>query len=158
MNIRLCISLIWLFLNVTLTSENFNMAERLQRNVPFLEVLARGTPMQKKAILKGAGDDLCRCFAEICQNVLHGCLNLTDHETNKLKKHKGSIRALGDKKVPLSRKKKIVRQKGGFLQLLAAPILGLLGDLVIGGIKKAVVRGKQRRAAARHKRNQKNRN
>ena len=156
MNIKPCILVFCLFLNVTLTNDRFNMAERLQRNVPFLEVLARGTPMQRKAVLKGAGDDLCRCFAEICHNVLHGCLNLTNHETKKLKKHKTKIRALGDEKVAWSRKKKIVKQKGGFLQLLAAPILGLLGDLVIGGIKKAVVRGKKRRAAAKHKKTQKN--
>ena len=89
------------------------MTERLQRNVPFLEILARGTPMQKKAILKGAGDDLCRCFAEICHNVLRGCLDLSKHETNKLKKHKTNIRTLGNEKVPFSRKKKIVHQKGG---------------------------------------------
>ena len=128
------------------------MANRLERNAPFLEVLARGTRKQKRGILEGPSDDLCRCLSEICHNVLNGCVALSDRETTKLRKHKALIRTLGDRKVSLPKKKKLVQQKGGFLSLLAGPILGLLGNLVVGGIRKAVARRRQRRAAAKNKR------
>lgn len=134
------------------------MTQRLERNVPFLEVIARGTPKQKQGILEGASNDLCRCLAEICHNVLKGCLNLTNREAAKLKKHKTKIRFLGDRKVSLTKKKKLVQQQGGFLSLLAAPLLSIIGDLVVGGIKKAVARRRQRKAAAfaKHKKSLRN--
>ena len=127
------------------------MAERLKRNTAYLEVLSHGTPKQRNAILEGANDDLCKCLSEICQNVLRGCLDLSDEEKIKLKRHKKKLRTLGNNKIAFSHKKKIIRQSGGFLQVLAGPILGLLGNLVIGGIKKAVARRKKRRALARLK-------
>lgn len=127
------------------------MTDRLRRNSGYLEVLAHGTPKQRKAILEGANDDLCRCLSEICLNALRGNVPLTEINTRKLRKHKGKIRKLGDHQLGFSHKKKIIRQKGGFLQLLAGPVIGIITDLVAGGIKKAVAKGKQRRALARLK-------
>ena len=121
------------------------MSRRLRNNVPYLHVLARGNNTQRQGILEGANTDLVKCLCECALNVLKGNVPLSHQEKTKLKGHKRSLRFLTDKKVGLQRKKKLVQQKGGFIAALAAPVLGILGDLIIGGIRRGIAKRKQRK-------------
>ncbi|XP_041466294.1 uncharacterized protein LOC121416842 [Lytechinus variegatus] len=57
----------------------------------------------------------------------------------------GGLKNGRDKKVTLPRKKKLIQQNGGFIAALAAPVLGILGDLIIGGIRRGIAKRKQRK-------------
>ena len=88
-----------------------------------------------------------QCLCECALNILHGNVPLTTAQKQKLRCHKNTLRTLGSKKISLTKKKKkLVNQKGGFISALAGPVLGILGELIIGGIKKGVARRRQRKA------------
>lgn len=121
------------------------MSERLKKNVPYLHVLARGSPTQRQGVLKGANTDLVKCLCECALNILKGNVPLSAAHKRKLKTQKKSLRLLSNKKVSIVRKKKLINQKGGFISAIAAPVLGILGELIIGGIRKGIARRRQRR-------------
>jgi len=55
---------------------------------------------------------------------------------SKLRRHKSKIRKIIDKETKLAKKRELLTQSGGFLPLLLAPIISLVGGLVgeaIGG-------------------------
>ena len=123
------------------------MSQRLKANVPYLHVLAKGSQTQRNGVLKGAKKDLVECLCECALNILHGNVPLSGEQKRKLRCHKTTLRALGSRKLSLAKKKKkLVNQKGGFISALAGPVLGILGELIIGGIKKGVARRRKRKS------------
>ena len=122
------------------------MSRRLEANAPYLHVLAKGSRTQRNGVLKGANKDLVECLCECALNILHGNVPLTSQQKRNLRCHKNTLRSLGSRTVSLTeKKKKLVNQKGGFISALAVPVLSILGELVIGGIKKGIARRRQRR-------------
>jgi hypothetical protein len=61
-------------------------------------------------------------------NVLNGNVGLTSCAKLNLKKHKGVLRKVADKRVPLSFKKRLIVQKGGFLLPLLTAVLPALAS------------------------------
>ncbi len=108
------------------------MSERLKDHAPYLHVLANGTIQQREGILRGAKKQLIYCLCECALNVLQGNVKLTPVAKSKLNKHKRLLRDLADKKIPVTRKKKLLlTQKGGWVTALLPPILGALGSLLL---------------------------
>ena len=102
---------------------------RLRKHSGTLTLLQKVPPGLKKVILSKASDDLVRCICDISHNVLSGTAEISRPHKKRLAKHKNSLRKLADRKLPLSRKKKII-QKGGFLgALLSAAIPAITGLL-----------------------------
>jgi hypothetical protein len=69
-------------------------------------------------------------------NVANGNVKVPPTVLSKLKKHKSKIRAAVSKKISFKKRKQLIEQSGGFLPLLLAPIVSLVGGLVgeaIGG-------------------------
>lgn len=106
------------------TGETMN---RVKRHVHLLHLLSSAGPQQRKAILKTASNDQIKSLCEICHNLLRG--NIPTAKVNKLVSYKRVIRQLADKKIPISRKRKLfINQRGsGFLSILLPTVLSLLG-------------------------------
>ena len=123
------------------------MSQRLRNNAPYLHVLAGGTPVQRKGVLRGAKKDLIETVCECALNILQGNISLSKTEKQKLNCHKHTLRSLCNRKVGLNKKKKkLLNQKGGFLPALIAPIVAsLVGDFAIRGIRRGIQRRRQRR-------------
>lgn len=110
-------------------------SNRLQRNITYLDVLAKTKPVTRKAILAHADKDLITCLCECALNILNGNVPLDSAQFNKLKKHKEQIRQLASKNLKHADRKEII-QNGGFLPALLAPILGIAGQLLVDAITK----------------------
>ena len=106
------------------------MSRRVHHNAPYLHVLAKGSDKQRQALIQGANKELITCLCECALNVLNGNIHLKPSEKKRLIKYKRYIRVLSDKKIGVQKKKKVLRQKGGFLGALLTPILGALGGLL----------------------------
>ena len=84
-----------------------NMAQRLRKSHDFLKLLAKCTPVQRKAILKVADDALVRTICECVLNVLKEALPVSKPAKRKVLAHKNSLIALTEKSTSLHKKKKI---------------------------------------------------
>ncbi|KXJ26961.1 hypothetical protein AC249_AIPGENE9928 [Exaiptasia diaphana] len=67
---------------------------------------------QRRALLQAADNKLLKAICECVLNVLRGTVKLNPSQKGKLRRHKESLRQLADKRVPLSKKKNVLVQKG----------------------------------------------
>ena len=96
------------------------------KNAAVLRALCHLDAYQRRAVLKVAKPEFIKCICECALNVLHGNVPLKQSEKMKLKRHRHCLRKLAEKKGTWKSKQKFIVQKGGFLPLLIAPILGSL--------------------------------
>jgi len=87
--------------------------KRVKTNYHTLQVLKTADPKLRKVIIS-------KCNKEVV---------LTGGDTRKLQKLKAALRKVSDKRVPLSAKKKLIVQRGGFLLHLLSAILHTLASL-----------------------------
>ena len=106
------------------------MSKRIKTNQPFIHLLARSSAKRRKLLLKQATKEELSSLFEICLNILKGNIPLSTQAFKKLQRHKNLIRTLGNKRVSIKHKKKIVNQKGGFIGSIAAIALPLLAGLL----------------------------
>ena len=71
------------------------------------------------------------CISECILNVLNGNINLTVCDTRKLQNHKAALRKISDRPEPLSKKKKLIVNGGGFLLPLLSAITPTLASLIV---------------------------
>ena len=107
------------------------MSKRLKAHAPYLHVLVNGTAKQREGLLRGADKELVYCLCECALNVLQGNVKLQSTEKTHLKKYKQRLRDLSNKKIALRTKRKLLlKQKGGWVTALIAPILSSLAGLL----------------------------
>jgi hypothetical protein len=101
-----------------------------QSSYHILNVLKTACPKLGKVIIshcdKCLGNDINECIL----NVLKGNIKLTGCSKRMLKKYKNVLRTLVDKSRPLSTKKRLIIQKGGFLLPLLTAVLPTLASLI----------------------------
>ena len=107
------------------------MSKRLKTNQPFLHLLARSGAKRRKSLLKQATKEELTTLFEICLNILQGNIPLSSYMHKKLKRAQNTLRQLADKKISITRKKKVVNQKGGFLGTVASIALPLLASILL---------------------------
>jgi hypothetical protein len=93
-------------------------------------------PKQVKGVLENSQKDLVSCLCECMHNVAKGSVPIPPATLSKLKKHRKKIRQILNGKTKQKQRKQLLEQSGGFLPLLLAPIISLVGGLVgeaIGG-------------------------
>lgn len=76
-----------------------------------------------------------KCIKAICQccvNIINGNIPLNKKDKRFLSKHKHTLRQLSYKKIPFARKRQLVIQKGGFLNVLLPAALSVLTSLLNG--------------------------
>ena len=85
----------------------------------------------QKTIIKNSDDKLTRLVCEICLNLEKNNIPVTGKKSKKVKQQFNIIRAFASKKKTLFKKKKYLRQKGGFiLPLLASVVAPFLSKIV----------------------------
>lgn len=106
----------------------------------FLNLLAESkTPKRRRILTDWAQKPDMDALSEISLNTLKGNIKLSPKMFQKLKRHKKALRTLACKKASLAKRKKIVKQQGGFLSFLIPTALSVVSELVpqiIKSVKK----------------------
>lgn len=88
---------------------------------------------KKSAFLKTCPNSVIKGVCECALNLLKGNIPINKRQKNKLIQHKRTLRRLGDKKVPLFKKRRLLIQKGeGFLSVLIPAAISVLSSLIHG--------------------------
>ena len=100
-----------------------------------LHVLKTAELKLRKAIILNCKRELVNSVSACVLNVLNGNIKLTRCNTRKHRKHKAALRKVADKRVPLSTKKKIIVQRGGFLLPLLSAVFPTIASLIFRPLK-----------------------
>lgn len=91
-----------------------------------LRVLKESKPSLRRQIIKHHGKKpLINALAEISHNSLRGNLNLTGPQIRKLYPYREKLRQLTDRRISLSKKKRVI-QSGGFISFVLTTLLSAL--------------------------------
>jgi len=104
--------------------------KRVKTNYHTLQVLKTADPKLRKAVISNCNKELLNCISECVLNVLNGNIKLPYCVTRKLQKRKAAFRKVSDRRVPLSKKKNLIVQHGGFLLPLLSAVLPTLPSLI----------------------------
>lgn len=100
--------------------------QRVRNNKKILEYFAACSSKDQKNILKFVNSDAIKTILEIIINILKGNLKIDENLKNKLKKYKSILYKLNCPKKSLKQKRKVLIQKGGFLNFLIPAVLGAI--------------------------------
>jgi len=115
------------------------MNKRITRNLPTIRKLRRMPEKSRKSFVKNCSPDFINCICECSKNLLKGNVPVTPVQLKKLRRHKKALHTLSTKKASLKTRRQLL-QRGGFLPLIIAPILGLVSSLVAGAINRKLDR------------------
>jgi hypothetical protein len=101
-----------------------------KRQAAILQTLQQTRPRERATILEGVDSDIIRALCDMCLNVLRGNVPLTTSQMQRLKRHKQTLRSMATRRIPLITKRKLIRQRGGFLPLLLPIIASAVGGLL----------------------------
>lgn len=88
---------------------------------------------QKSAFLKKCPNSIIKGVCECALNLLKGNIPVSKRQKNKLAPYKRTLRRLGNTKVPLFKKRRLLVQKGeGFLSILIPAAVSVLSTLING--------------------------
>jgi hypothetical protein len=105
------------------------MMKRIKSNYHHLQVLKTAKFQLLKAIINNCNSELVKSFSECVLNLLRGNLRLIAFQKG-LQKYEVPLRALADKRVFLSAKKRLINQRGGFIVPLLSAILPTIASLL----------------------------
>lgn len=86
----------------------------------------------RKQLLKKLPSKIIKTICECSLNVLKGNIPISRYQKNQLGKHKTLLRKLATKKGSLYQKKRLIIQKGGFLNILIPAAVSALTSLIHG--------------------------
>ena len=105
------------------------MAWRVHTYLDELEALEKVKDCkQKRLTIDDAGMDLVYFICDCVHNVLNDNIPLKCEEKNRLKRHKDCLRELVKKKTS-NKKRKHLKQEGGFLGALTSTLVTLVGKM-----------------------------
>lgn len=121
------------------------MSKHLVRSEPFIKLVANSKPHQRNVLLRNATKEQLKALCEVCLNTIRGNLRLPPIAVQKLKRHRKTLEALANRRVPLYKKRHLINQKGGVLGQVAAFALPVLAQVIAGAVKSAIKGRKKRR-------------
>lgn len=90
-------------------------------------------PNQRKSLLKKIPKSGIHAISNCCHNLLNNkTFKISKSQINSLLKYKKTIRELASKKTPLFKKRKLIVQKGGFLNILIPAAISTLSAIING--------------------------
>jgi hypothetical protein len=98
----------------------------VNQHLTVLKRLKRGPQKQRDLILKNADQALVQCLCDCAHNTLKSNVPLTRAQYKNLARHKHILRKIAKPVGCWKKKKKIIKQAGGFLLPLLTPIIGTL--------------------------------
>jgi hypothetical protein len=118
------------------TNHRSTKKSKLQKTYNNIKLLSLATHKARKQIIRHGSKDLINSICECCHNILKGHVHLSTKQKASLASHKNDIRAVGNKRTSLKRKRAII-QAGGFpLGAIIAPALSVLGSILFGGSRQ----------------------
>ena len=97
-----------------------------------LELIKTCPNTLRKDLLKKLPSRSVKAICECTLNVLKGNVPLSSYQKKSLSKYKATLRKIGAKKGSLFHKKKLIIQRGGFLNILIPAALSVLTGLIHG--------------------------
>jgi len=101
----------------------------IEKQKDIINTLSKCKPCVRKAILNKADKKLVSAICEIVDNFLHGNLSINKTVLPKLKKYKHTFRKLVTKS-NFKNKKKLLVQRGGFLEFLIPAVITGISSIV----------------------------
>lgn len=106
------------------------MGEALNRK-EYLTLLAKARNRQRREkLIDLANKHEIIAVAEIVLNLLKGQIPLTDKQNSSIKRYKNVLREITRRSTSLKKKKRLLKQKGGFLPTLIPIALTILSNLI----------------------------
>ena len=102
---------------------------RLREYAPVLRLLCSCKRGTAKSIIKDAPVDLIKTLDDCSKNVLTGRVPLSTSAKKRLCQYKRQLRALNQKKLSVTARRKYF-QHGGFLGAVLKPVLAALGGIL----------------------------
>ena len=97
------------------------MSRLVKRQVLCLQLLNRTHKAKlRKAILEYADAEQISAFCECALNILKGTVRLTPREKVRLGRYTSDLRTISNRKTAVTRRRRILQQKCGFLPALLA--------------------------------------
>lgn len=106
-----------------------NSISNIEKQKHILCTLSKCKPKMRKAILISADKELITAICESIFNMLNSNLDINRETLTKLKPFKKTFRKLVSKST-LANKKKILIQKGGFLEFLVPAVISGISSIV----------------------------
>jgi len=104
-------------------------------NLDYLSVLGKTKSKKKRDLLIDiATNDQVKAIEECINNILDGNVKLSKLEIDQLKKYKCLLRKHRNTKLTIKERKHLLKQRGGFLNVLLPIASGILGS-IFGGLK-----------------------
>ena len=100
------------------------------RNISFLRLLASSNRKRRKQLIQIASTGEIVAVCECIDNLLLGNIPLSLKNKEYFKKHKKHLRYLIQQKVPSSKKREVLQQRGGFLSFLLPLALSILTKIL----------------------------
>lgn len=115
-------------------NENRTISKSLRKSLPFLRVVSKLSNKNRKKILKDVSGEraVYNALEEIAQNTLNGNLKLNSNQIRRLKPHRKTLENLCNKsnRNCSKKRKKLIVQSGGYLNILLPVITSLLPTLL----------------------------
>jgi len=108
------------------------MSRHLQPYIRILKKISRMREAKRRAYLKDCDRDIINCLSECAKNVLNNNVALKKGQFDRLKKKKADVQKLAHPRTMLRQKRRILRQKGGFVTSLLVPAITALGSVLAG--------------------------
>ena len=109
------------------------MSSQLYRNREFIVKLNKNKQLKPtlKKLIKNCSTGELKAICELCFNILRGHLQICKSRKNKLSHHADMIRFMGNKRVPIYKKKeKLLKGKGLFLSTLLPLAVSVISSLI----------------------------
>jgi hypothetical protein len=108
--------------------------KNLEQQKRFLKFICGETLKAKKELNKS--NYPMSALTESCVNLLKGNIPIDEQSFEKLKIYKKLIRKISDDKYPLDKKKRIIEQKGGFLNILIPSLISGIASIIGSNVQK----------------------
>ena len=112
------------------------MNKRFEKNRKLLEIVGECKKKLRNSIILNSDNDFILTIIECVLNIMNGNVNLNDENFKILKPYNKTFKKLIKKKISLNNKRKIIVQKGGFLQFLIPAIISAVGSIASDIITK----------------------
>ena len=112
------------------------MNKRFEKNRKLLEIVGECKKKLRTSIILNSDNDFILTIIECVLNIMNGNVNLNDENFKILKPYNKTFKKLIKKKISLNNKRKIIVQKGGFLQFLIPAIISAVGSIASAIITK----------------------
>ena len=112
------------------------MNKRFEKNRKLLEIVGECKKKLRNSIILNSDNDFILTIIECVLNIMNGNVNLNDENFKILKPYNKTLKKLIKKKISLNNKRKIIVQKGGFLQFLIPAIISAVGSIASAIITK----------------------